>query len=105
MENEEGSARRRAKLLWAQSWLRGDGAPLHGACPTRSVCLPAPRLCGAWTASLGTAQAAAGPGRQEERLTADIIALARQYGRYGYRKVAALLHNVAGWLVGYLPSW
>jgi putative transposase len=29
----------------------------------------------------------------EERLTADIIALARQYGRYGYRKVAALLRD------------
>jgi len=27
----------------------------------------------------------------EERLTADIIELARQYGRYGYRKIAALL--------------
>jgi putative transposase len=34
----------------------------------------------------------------EERLTADIIELARQYGRYGYRKIAALLRN-AGWLV------
>ena len=34
----------------------------------------------------------------EERLTADIIELARQYGRYGYRKVTALLRE-AGWLV------
>ena len=34
----------------------------------------------------------------EERLTADIIELARQYGRYGYRKIAALL-RLAGWLV------
>ena len=34
----------------------------------------------------------------EERLTADIIELARQYGRYGYRKVTALLRD-AGWLV------
>jgi putative transposase len=34
----------------------------------------------------------------EERLTADIIALARQYGRYGYRKITALLRD-AGWLV------
>ncbi len=32
----------------------------------------------------------------EERLTADIIELARQYGRYGYRKIAALLRNAAG---------
>lgn len=34
----------------------------------------------------------------EERLTADIIALARDYGRYGYRRIAELLRR-AGWLV------
>ncbi|WP_238179943.1 IS3 family transposase [Methylobacterium oxalidis] len=34
----------------------------------------------------------------EEALTADLVALARQYGRYGYRKIAALL-KAAGWLV------
>jgi putative transposase len=34
----------------------------------------------------------------EERLTADIVELARQYGRYGYRKIAELLRRV-GWLV------
>src|SRR4051794_32541720 len=34
----------------------------------------------------------------EERLTADLIELARQYGRYGYRKIAALLRE-AGWRV------
>jgi putative transposase len=38
-------------------------------------------------------------GREdEERLTADIVALARQYGRYGYRKIAAFRRR-AGWLV------
>ena len=36
-------------------------------------------------------------GRTDEaRLTADIIALARAYGRYGYRRITALL-NEAGW--------
>jgi putative transposase len=35
----------------------------------------------------------------EERLTADIIELARQYGRFGYRKVAELLRTTAGWVV------
>jgi transposase InsO family protein len=35
----------------------------------------------------------------EEQLTADIIELARQYGRYGYRKVAQLLRSTAGWVV------
>ena len=34
----------------------------------------------------------------EEALTADIIELARQYGRYGYRKITALLRD-AGWIV------
>ena len=34
----------------------------------------------------------------EEALTADIIALASQYGRYGYRRITALLRN-AGWAV------
>jgi len=32
----------------------------------------------------------------EERLVADMIELARQYGRYGYRRVATLLRD-AGW--------
>jgi hypothetical protein len=35
----------------------------------------------------------------EEQLTADIIELARQYGRYGYRKIAQLLRSTAGWVV------
>jgi putative transposase len=34
----------------------------------------------------------------EQRLTADIIKLARQYGRYGYRKIAELLRQ-AGWTI------
>ncbi len=38
-------------------------------------------------------------GREDEgRLVADIIELTRQYGRYGYRKIAALLRQ-AGWLL------
>ena len=35
----------------------------------------------------------------EQRLTADIVELARQYGRYGYRKIAELLRTAAGWVV------
>lgn len=38
-------------------------------------------------------------GRDDEAaLTADLIKLARRYGRYGYRKIGALL-KAAGWLV------
>lgn len=39
----------------------------------------------------------------EERLTDDIIELADQYGRYGYRMVTGLLNN-AGWHVTPLPD-
>jgi putative transposase len=48
--------------------------------------------------SASTARPSARCRNDEERLTADIIELARQYGRYGYRKVTALLRD-AGWLV------
>ena len=34
----------------------------------------------------------------EDALTADIITLASQYGRYGYRRITALLRD-AGWVV------
>ena len=34
----------------------------------------------------------------EEALTADLVALAAKYGRYGYRKISALL-TAAGWFV------
>ena len=34
----------------------------------------------------------------EERLLADMVELVRQYGRYGYRRIAALLRD-AGWQV------
>ena len=36
--------------------------------------------------------------KDEDRLVADMIELARQYGRYGYRRIAALLRQ-AGWQV------
>ena len=36
----------------------------------------------------------------EQRLTDDIIELADQYGRYGYRMVTGLLNN-AGWSVNH----
>ena len=38
-------------------------------------------------------------GRADDAaLTADIVALATQYGRYGYRRIAAML-QAAGWAV------
>ena len=37
----------------------------------------------------------------EKQLTNDIIALTARYGRYGYRRIAALLNNEHGWRVNH----
>ena len=41
------------------------------------------------------------PPSDEERLTGDIVALATRYGRYGYRRITALLNNEYGWRVNH----
>ena len=41
------------------------------------------------------------PSSDEEQLTDDIVALATRYGRYGYRRIAALLNNEYGWRVNH----
>ncbi len=56
------------------------------------------RVCAALGQHRSTQRKAPRGFDDEEALTGDIIELARQYGRYGYRKIAALLRD-AGWLV------
>jgi putative transposase len=41
------------------------------------------------------------PPYDEKQLTADITALATRYGRYGYRRITALLNNGKGWRVNH----
>ena len=41
------------------------------------------------------------PPSDEKRLTKDIIALATRYGRYGYRRITALLNNEKGWRINH----
>jgi len=41
------------------------------------------------------------PPSDEERLIRDIVALATMYGRYGYRRITALLNNEYGWKVNH----
>ena len=41
------------------------------------------------------------PAVDEERLRKDIVRLACKYGRYGYRRITALLNNVEGWRVNH----
>ena len=56
------------------------------------------RACAALGQHRSTQRKVPRGGPDEERLTGDLIALARQYGRYGYRKIAGLLGQ-AGWIV------
>ena len=56
------------------------------------------RVCAALGQHRSTQRKAPRGPDDEEALIADIIELARQYGRYGYRKIAVLLRD-AGWLV------
>ena len=41
------------------------------------------------------------PSSDKEQLTGDIITLAARYGRYGYRRITALLNNEYGWKVNH----
>jgi transposase InsO family protein len=41
------------------------------------------------------------PLSDEKQLTADIIVLATKYGRYGYRRITALLNHDRGWKVNH----
>jgi transposase InsO family protein len=41
------------------------------------------------------------PPSDEKRLTEDIISLATKYGRYGYRRITALLNNQMAWRVNH----
>jgi len=41
------------------------------------------------------------PPSDEKQLTKDIITLAAKYGRYGYRRITALLQNEKGWRVNH----
>src|SRR2546423_12945847 len=63
-----------------------------------SLGVPERRACAALGQHRSTQRKMPQGRDDEERLTADIIELARQYGRYGYRKIAALLRD-AGWHV------
>jgi transposase InsO family protein len=56
------------------------------------------RVCAALGQHRSTQRKAPRGLEDEEALTGDIVELARQYGRYGYRKIAALLRD-SGWSV------
>ena len=58
------------------------------------------RACAALGQSRGLQRKEPKRPDDEERLTADIIRLAKPYGRYGYKRITALL-RVEGWVVNH----
>ena len=59
------------------------------------------RACKVLEQARATQRRILSPLSDEKRLTDDIIALATRYGRYGYRRVTAMLNNERGWRVNH----
>jgi hypothetical protein len=59
------------------------------------------RACKVLDQTKSTQRRELAPSSDEKQLTHDIIELASQYGRYGYRRITALLNNNRGWRVNH----
>ncbi len=59
------------------------------------------RACKVLEQARATQRRCLSPPCDEKQLTQDIIALATKYGRYGYRRITALLNNEYGWRVNH----
>jgi putative transposase len=59
------------------------------------------RACKVLEQAKSTQRRNALPPSDEQALTDDIVALATKYGRYGYRRITALLNNELGWRVNH----
>jgi putative transposase len=59
------------------------------------------RACRVLEQARATQRRSLSPPSDEKQLTDDIIALAIRYGRYGYRRITALLNSEHGWKVNH----
>jgi len=59
------------------------------------------RACKVLEQARATQRRILSPPVDEKQLTDDIVALATRYGRYGYRRITALLNNDYGWRVNH----
>jgi len=59
------------------------------------------RACKVLEQARATQRRSLSPPSDEKQLTEDIIGLATKYGRYGYRRITALLNNEHGWKVNH----
>ena len=111
LELENGRLRRVVSDLTLDKLILQEAAPGKFLGPARRPRLASSTSGGAFrTSSERRASAALGQHRStqrkvprgreaEQRLTADLVALARRYGRLGYRKINAVLRSTAGWVV------
>ena len=68
---------------------------------SQELAVPERRACKVLEQARSTQRRNLSPPSDEEQLTDDIIALATKYGRYGYRRITALLNNECGWRVNH----
>jgi putative transposase len=70
-------------------------------CVTQKLAVSERRACKVLEQARATQRRNFSPPSDEQQLTDDIIALATKYGRYGYRRITALLNNERGWRVNH----
>jgi putative transposase len=68
---------------------------------TQSLSVSERRACKVLEQARATQRRNLSPPTDEKQLTDDITALATRYGRYGYRRITALLNNEYGWRVNH----
>ena len=68
---------------------------------TQSLLVSERRACKVLEQVRATQRRHLSPPSDEKQLTNDIIDLATRYGRYGYRRITALLNNKHGWRVNH----
>ena len=68
---------------------------------TQSFSISERRACKVLGQARATQRRNLSPPSDEKQLTDDIITLATRYGRYGYRRITALLNNKHGWKVNH----
>ncbi|PZP09962.1 MAG: IS3 family transposase, partial [Sphingomonas hengshuiensis] len=108
LEKENARLRRAISDLTLDELILQEAAPGKLLSPARRrrcidhirmmIPVSEPRLCRVLGQHRSTQRKVLRGADDEAALTEDIIALARQYGRYGYRRVTALLRD-AGWHV------
>jgi len=68
---------------------------------TRRLSVSERRACRVLEQARATQRRCLSPPSDEKQLARDIITLATKYGRYGYRRITALLNNEYGWRVNH----